>query len=635
MTLFDLVVRSMRKNIKHYYLYFFALIFAVSLYFIFATLQYDPTVFEGVSSSGSLTSGFSAARYLLVVIIGVFIVYANSIFLRRRSKEIGLYQLIGLTRAGVARLLVIENIFLNIGALLVGVGVGALAARLFVLLLLKLTGIDGGVIALSFSTEAFIATMKVFLGLIAITSLQMILLVYRTSLIQLFRASATTEAPEAPRGIMTAMTAIAGFGFLVFGYWLSQHMLNSFLLVNMLLVLASTIFGTYLLFRVTIGWVFYRRRVRKNGHLSLADSLSLAPLMHRMKGNANSLTLITTLSAMAMTMIAVAYSSFYAAGDVSRQLMPHDFMFDASSEETLAYREETLNEFQRAGIDYEEQTIHSYQVPFQLTGDKLPEFTDEALNVSVVSAAELENTRYPHDLKKSHLHYTGMSWIFTSVNTPTPAKVGSDPFTLDAFEEGNVFNGQSMEATLIVPEERYEALKQYALPESEFVRYAINITNDDDQAEAFALYEKVMPKDDFLLSYYDTDEKMKQSSGMFIFIAGFLGLVFLISTGSILYFKQMSEAEQERQSYLTLRQLGFSVPEMMKGIRRKQLFVYGLPLLVGILHATFAMKSVDGVLFQTDVTIPVIITFVVYSLIYAIFGILTVRYYRHIVKGTL
>lgn len=189
----------MRKNIKHYYLYFFALIFAVSLYFIFATLQYDPTVFEGVSSSGSLTSGFSAARYLLVVIIGVFIIYANSIFLRRRSKEIGLYQLIGLTRAGVARLLVIENIFLNIGALLVGVGVGALAARLFVLLLLKLTGIDGGVIALSFSTEAFIATMKVFLGLIAITSLQMILLVYRTSLIQLFRASATTEAPEAPR----------------------------------------------------------------------------------------------------------------------------------------------------------------------------------------------------------------------------------------------------------------------------------------------------------------------------------------------------------------------------------------------------------------------------------------------------
>ena len=82
-----------------------------------------------------------------------------------------------------------------------------------------------------------------------------------------------------------------------------------------------------------------------------------------------------------------------------------------------------------------------------------------------------------------------------------------------------------------------------------------------------------------------------RSNGLLIFITGFLGLVFLISTGSILYFKQMTEAEQERKSYATLRQLGFTVKDIMRGIIRKQAFVFGLPLLIGLLHSVFAIKA--------------------------------------------
>lgn len=135
MTLFDLAIRSMRKNIKHYYLYFFALIFTVSLYFVFSTLQHDHTILEQTLASGSMTSGFKVANVLLIFIASIFIIYASSIFLKRRSKEIGIYQLIGLTKGAVARLLIIENVILNIGALFVGIGIGAVVSRLFVLLL--------------------------------------------------------------------------------------------------------------------------------------------------------------------------------------------------------------------------------------------------------------------------------------------------------------------------------------------------------------------------------------------------------------------------------------------------------------------------------------------------------------------
>src|SRR5690606_6981174 len=95
-----------------------------------------------------------------------------------------------------------------------------------------------------------------------------------------------------------------------------------------LAVLASTILGTYLVFRVTISWLFYQIRVRKQGHLGLSNSLSIAPLMHRMKGNANSLTIISVLSAMTLAMLAGSYSLYYSTEKEARYIMPFDFMFE-------------------------------------------------------------------------------------------------------------------------------------------------------------------------------------------------------------------------------------------------------------------------------------------------------------------
>ena len=114
--------------------------------------------------------------------------------------------------------------------------------------------------------------------------------------------------PQKPGTIASAFLALLGGALIAYGYYLSGHMANKQLILNMLLVLFSTILGTYLLFRVTLSWLFYQFRKNKNGHLGLLNSLSLAPLMHRMRANANSLTLITVLSAMTLTMVAMAYS---------------------------------------------------------------------------------------------------------------------------------------------------------------------------------------------------------------------------------------------------------------------------------------------------------------------------------------
>jgi bacitracin transport system permease protein len=176
-------MRSMRKNIKMYYLYFFAMIFSISLYFILSTLQNDQTVMEMVQSSMNFSTAFQIAGILLILITIVFTMYATNIFIRRRSQEIGLYQLIGLSRAWVARVLILEHSILGLGALLIGTVVGTLLSRLFLLLLMSILGIYAK-IGLTFSGQALLQTIAVFTCLLVITSFQIVWTIYRSTLLQ-------------------------------------------------------------------------------------------------------------------------------------------------------------------------------------------------------------------------------------------------------------------------------------------------------------------------------------------------------------------------------------------------------------------------------------------------------------------
>ncbi|MGB2871703.1 FtsX-like permease family protein, partial [Psychrobacillus psychrotolerans] len=141
MTLNQLVLRSMRKNIKSYYLYVFALVFSVSLYYSFVTLQYNPAIVNEIGT-GRSSAALKAASYLLLFIVTFFVLYANKLFMNRRSKEIGLYQLVGMSKSLVARLIAIENIILWFSAIVIGVLVGLLTSRIFVMILLKIVEKD-------------------------------------------------------------------------------------------------------------------------------------------------------------------------------------------------------------------------------------------------------------------------------------------------------------------------------------------------------------------------------------------------------------------------------------------------------------------------------------------------------------
>jgi len=639
----------MRKNIKHYYLYFFALILSVVLYFVFATLQYDSAISSGRSASMNMDAAFKVAGILLLFIAGIFVVYANAIFLKRRSREIGLYQLIGLTKGAVARLLIIENAILGVGALIIGIGAGMLVSRVFLLLLMKLIGYEGFV-ELSFSMAAIIQTVVVFVAIIALTSFQMVYAVYRNTLLSLFNADKKGEHPKKPKTFVSAVLALLGIGLIVFGYWLSGRMLNAMILFNMLAVLASTILGTYLLFRVTISWMFYQIRKHKQGHLGLNNSLSLASLMHRMKGNANSLTIITVLSAMTLAMLAGSYSLYYSTEKETRYVMPFDFMIEEKSASTHSDDGISAVDFEVAlkekGIDYTTETIELLGVEGAYEKDVFPWFLDISegiYNAYFVNAKQLQKAGFQVETPTDGtviFHSASMGPMAKDIKIPFEMYITSGEtesvLTAVKYGEGNVVNA-SYGPQLVVSDADFEKYKRTMESETDVRNMQVfNVTDKDQLVIASDIINQNLDVEplSYGTDYYSAYEASMQSNGLLIFIAGFLGLVFLISTGSVLYFKQMTEAEQEKQSYATLRQLGFTVKDIMRGILRKQAFVFGLPLLIGLLHSVFAIKAASF-LFMSDITVPASIAMGIYALIYLVFAFLTVGYYKKTVKASL
>lgn len=662
MTLSQLVWRSMRKNMKHYYLYFFSLIFSVTLCFSFITLQYNEAVSKA-SQGGTASAGFGAITYVLYFIIVFFVLYANHLFMKRRSKEIGLYQLIGMTKGLIVRLIAIENIVLFVFAVGVGIILGFLSSRLFAMILMHLLEKEV-VINLTFSVEALTRSIILFSILLVIVLLQMVWMIRRVTLLSLFNAAKQADERVKPFNLFQMVMGTLGLVFIAYGYYESTRLFDvesvtNDLMLNMLIILTSTIFGTFLVFRFSVSFLMNIVRVRKKGHLSLNDVLAVTPIMHRMKGNAKSLTLITTLTGLAVGISSLSYISYYSAAVSAQQYAPYDYALinDRGTE--------FLTKLQEEGIKYEEDSYQISEVTFNLQSlttkelaVKSPMF-DREITMSVIPLSDYQQLVPKARLKDGEAILASYKKMLAEI---LPLEKGKEvtlkannqsfkTFVVDISEEHVLSAAISNGAPIFVVDDAlFEKIKLAAGDQSVFhSQIGINLLDKENNLErAEVLYENLKEErtvysqkheegqqGSFLANSYEVERKGYVASvGMAVFVTAFLGLAFLLTTGSILYFKQMSEAEEEKASYTILRKIGYSTSDIMKGIYMKQLFNFGVPVFIGLLHSYFAVKS-GWFLFGTELITPIVITMCLYVAMYAVFAVLSVGYYKKVVNESL
>jgi len=662
MTLSQLVFRSMKKNIRHYYLYFFALIFSVTLYFSFVTLQYNPSVVE-VSDSIKISAGLKAASYLLLFVVVFFVLYANRLFMKRRSKEIGLYQLIGMSKGLVTRLLVLENTILWVSALAIGVGLGFLSSRIFAMVLLRILEKDV-LVQLIFSVEALQMTIFVFLALLIIVLIQTAIGIRRVSLLTLFTANAISEVNVKRFSGIQMLLGFIGLVLIGYGYYLSTTLFElesdnvNMLFYKMIAILGSTIGGTYFVFRFSVAFVLELIRKRKRGHLSIQDVLSLSPIMHRMKSNAMSLTTITVISATALGILCLSYISYYSAGSSAKQSIPFDYIvLNDQGEAFIEALKEKKIEFTQTDIEILDVEVEKKN----LFVDDIPAgFSVETKGfMSITKLSDVQKVLPKLILKEEEGYITGYSSMMSEIikweaNNPVQLTTlaGEENLSIKELIADSVL-GYFLTGggeTLVVTDEKFEKLAtDSSIQEQTFwsKQVGIDLVDRSQLKEVQTIYEKTtnnghfeVTKDNGTINSVDmgSQEEFRLSMldvyGLIIFVTGFLGLAFLMTTGSILYFKQMTEAEEERASYTVLRKIGFTANELMKGIYIKQLFSFGVPLVIGLAHSYFAVKS-GWMLFGTELVMPLLITMSIYVILYSIFAFLTIGYYRKVVKDSL
>ncbi|WP_100401337.1 FtsX-like permease family protein [Bacillus sp. FJAT-42315] len=648
MSVNQLILRNLKKNIKNYYLYIFALVFSVALYFAFVTLQYDPSM-DAAKGSIKGAAAIGTASILLVAIVSIFLLYANKIFMKRRSKEIGLFQLIGMTKNEIFRLLSVESFILYFSSLMIGTLVGFSISKLVMMILFKILGIEE-IASLNFSMQAFIQTLIVFAVIYLFILLTNYIFIKRQTILSLFKVTSTTEGKVKKISIFEILLGIIGIISIIVGYYTSSKLFGGDfttmkeLFMAMTFILATVIIGTYLFYKGSVRFIANIIRKKKNGYLNINDVLSLSSIMFRMKSNAMLLTIITTVSALAIGLLSLSYISYYSAEKMAENYVPHDFSM--TNEQQAA---QFTKELKAQNISYSEHKMEVIQANADIArilaskadnenmdpeNSQLPVISDKAIKDIDLSADEAMFTGYNDLFKKfMPLKDNGKIGLKGKNNVITQNYIGLNEDFVASF----YFTAGGL-PVLIVDDTIFERLKKDLDPtiqkESSIyigidIKDKANIKKANDLFQTFSSSEQGINH-----SQLEMASSQKSTMGLVMFIVGFLGLTFLITSGCILYFKQMDESEEERDSYTILRKIGYTQGDLLKGIQIKQLFNFGIPLVVGLLHSYFAVQS-GWFLFGTEVWTPMIIVMVIYTGLYSIFGLLSVLYYKKVIKEAL
>ncbi|MEJ9227976.1 ABC transporter permease [Peribacillus butanolivorans] len=648
MSINQLIFRNLKKNLKNYYLYVFALVFSASLYFAFVTLQYDPSMDE-VEGTVKGAASIKAASILLVAIVSIFLLYANSIFIKRRSKEIGLFQLIGMTKNRIFRILSVENLILYFCSVFLGIFVGFAASKLIIMILFKIMGVQA-IATLQFSFQPLVQTVLVFSAIYLFIMLMNYTFIKRQTILSLFRVTSMTEGKVKKVSMFEMIIGIFGIILIIAGYVVSSKLFDGAfsemteLFMAMVFILASVIIGTYLFYKGSVSFIFNIVRKKKNGYLNINEVLSLSSIMFRMKSNAVLLTIITTVSALAIGLLSLSYISYYSAEKSAQSSIPTDFsMTDMKDADAF---KEALSD---SKIDYNEKVIDVIQVDVNVkeimeTSLEAENFDPDIMTVPVISDESVKGI----NLAEDETLFSGYSNMLEKIMSlkdsgkielkgqhevipQTYMGLNDDTFLSYYFTSGGL-------PVAIVDQTIFDRLKKDIDPKIQkvsSVNIGIDVKDEAELEKANDIFNKMSFKEEHVNdSQLEMFNTQKKNMGLIMFIVGFLGLTFLVTSGCILYFKQMDESEGEKSNYTILRKLGFTRGDLLRGIQAKQVFNFGIPLVVGLLHSYFAVQS-GWFLFGTEVWTPMIIVMALYTALYSIFGILSVFHYKKVIKESL
>lgn len=655
----SMALKNLKNNFSFYVLYLLSISFVITIFFAFTSFSMNKIMLEKISVDGRVETMCNTISIFLMAFVIFYMSYSNRFFLRRRTKELGIYALLGYRKSTILSLLTAENLLSCFGAFVIGILLGGLFHKGIVFGITKLLGltINNSEIPF-FNLNAMVKTACFVFAIIIILSLSNSRFLFKSSLMDLVRFEKSAEKQTK----FHAVPSIIGFVSVILGYCIALDILRGeksvwfsvgFYAVGML-TFTLILFGTVLFIASFLPYAVQTGKKNKKKFYTETRIITSPGFIYRMRSNSKTLIMLTLLSAATLTVSSVmALTLYYPIAAISR-IAPSEIECRIEKENDLSAIMEIVNN-DSSGDDITFLQTDIYKVTS--TAGQLPmEYSvgtskGDADNEKILRNAGFECISYSdytailkaqgrqkaleqfealNNNECIFVRYqpasgkdeTGSTYPLLINNTEIPVTVTMT--TLD-----NPISFANSVGTLIVSDSLYKMISEHAAPETKVLSINGNsITGNEDLFQALSAY---LDKSPYLQgNSHRIHEVVSLNSSTFLLI-GFLVVLFFIATGSILYFNNISAIADSKSDYDILTKMGYTNRKIKKIIRKQAITFFSIPFLFGLADCIFATLVYKTALMQNLLAnsivlyAPTILAIALTLIIYLIYYCMTVH----------
>ena len=658
-----LALSNLIKNRKLYYPFALATILAIAITYIFTSLTLNPHL-DDLTGADAIKMVLGMGLGIVALSSGIIVLYANSFVMKNRSRELGLYSVLGLEKRHLFSMILKETVIMSFVTLLLGIGVGALFDKLIYAFLQRLIGEGTGLVS-TFQVMTIPIVLVIFACIFGLLVLVNGFRLLRLNPLQLTKDGLKGEK----KGRFLVIQTFLGLGSMGYGYYLALSVQNPVIaIMSFFLAVLLVILGTYLLFNAGTTVVLQLLKKKKNYYYKPNNMISISNLVFRMKKNAVGLATIAILSSMVLVTLVGAASIYAGKKDYLASATPHDYSV-AGNKVDLTSTKKLMDDFL---IKTGEQANEEVAVSYLLFGiknqetNKLTVFTKNERKVvpkSIVLVFSQETfkqlTGKELNLSSNQIAlYTKNKTLKTQKSLSIDGKNYQIHRQLGDFINKKIPNIYKIIVSdysyLVVPDIKIfeSSMKGTSITQATYVGVNVkNPTHDAkknldllDQIAGEATKQLDSQTTGVPVSYfsansrYDAEGMVNGFVGGTFFIGIFLSIIFMLGTVLVIYYKQISEGYEDRERFVILQKIGLDDLQVKQTIRKQVLTVFFLPLIFSFIHLAFAYHMISlivriiGVLNPDLMLVVTIIVCGVFFLAYVLVFALTSRSYRRIVS---
>lgn len=638
-----LAIINIKNNSKTYIPFVITCIGTITMFYIMHAISVNEGL-EGKSGSESLKSILRLGTIIIGIFSATFLYYTNSFLLKRRKKEIGLYNVLGLEKKHIARVLLFESIITSLISLTLGILGGVILNKLMFLVLLKLLSFRVA-FGFSISVPSIFMTLIVFLGIFLVVLLSNLLQITMLKPIDLLKGSEHGEREPKTKWAMTIIGLIA----LGTGYGIALRVqsplaaLNQFFFAVLLVMV-----GTYALF--TAGSIALLKLLRKNKrfYYQIRNFISISGMLYRMKQNAVGLANICILSTAVLVTLSTTVALYVGVEDALQSRYPRDIVMVASDitsgevqklEEILETEIKSNDLAIKDKLNYWSNTFAVVVIDGKFMLQKKGVYNS---NISMLTAIPVSDYNRLEEKNVSLSDDEVIMFSPTKRYGKSTITIGDKTFKVKKEPDSPIL-GMSGETDIV---DSYVVLLN-----------DINLTDNNGNREYLVYFDVESSDQNILMLAKDLNQKFMENQlpvriespvknrqdfymiyGGLFFIGIFIGSLFLMATVLIIYYKQISEGYDDKERFEIMQKVGMSKIEIKRTIKSQILTVFFLPLASTVLHITFAFPMITKLLAVLNLKnvalfqLSTVTTILVFAVIYAAIYSLTAREYYRIVE---